>query len=103
MLHIRVDICLDLLPASPLPPVQKLDDGKGGLSLRGGSLRDGFGGFDGFGGSGEHLALLLSLSYKIQCQEMTVTVLTVLAISAVVAVPVVTVTPLKLNPPLSSS
>ena len=39
------------------------DDGKGGLSLKGGSLHDGFGGFDGVGGSGElpreHLALLL--------------------------------------------
>ena len=35
-------------------------------------------------------------SYKIQCQETTVTVL---AVSAVVAVPVVTATPLKLNPP----
>ena len=34
------------------------DDGKGGLSLRGGCLHDGFGGFDGLGGSGEHLALL---------------------------------------------
>ena len=41
------------------------------------------------------------LSYKIQCQETTVTVLTVSAISAVVAVPVVTATPLKLNPPFS--
>ena len=34
------------------------------------------------------------LTYKIQCQETTVTVLAVLA---VVAVPVVTATPLKLN------
>ena len=39
-------------------------------------------------------------SYKIECQETTVTVLTVLA---VVAVSVVTATPLKLNPPFSSS
>ena len=46
-----------------------------------------------FGGSGEHLRLaLLCLSYKIQCQETTVTVS---------AVPVVTATPLKLNPPFS--
>ena len=37
------------------------------------------------------------LSYKTRCQGTTVTVLTV---SAVVAVPVVTATPLKLNPPL---
>ena len=36
-------------------------------------------------------------SYKIQCQE------TVLTVLAVVAVPVVTATPLKLNPPFSSS
>ena len=43
------------------------------------------------------------LSYKIHCQEATVTVLTVLAVSAVVAVSVVTATPLKLNPPFSSS
>ena len=39
-------------------------------------------------------------SYKIQCQETTVTVL---AVWAVVAVSVVTATPLKLNPPFSSS
>ena len=43
-----------------LPPVASpfQDHGQGGLSLRGGSLHDGFGGFDGLGGSGEHLALL---------------------------------------------
>ena len=42
------------------------------------------------------------LFYKMQCQETTVTVL---AVSAVVAVnvSVVTATPLKLNPPFSSS
>ena len=45
----------------------------------------------------------LCLFYKIQYQETTVTVLTVLAVSAVVAVSVVTATPLKLNPPFSSS
>ena len=43
------------------------------------------------------------LSYKIQDEEATVTVLTVLGVSAVVAVSVVTVTPLKLNPPFPSS
>ena len=43
------------------------------------------------------------LSYKIQCQETTVTVLTVLAVSPVVAVSVVTATPLKPNPPFLSS
>ena len=39
------------------------------------------------------------LSYRIQYQETTGTVLTVFAVSAVVAVSVVTATPLKLNPP----
>ena len=29
------------------------------MTEKAGSLHDGFGGFDGFGGSGEHLALLL--------------------------------------------
>ena len=43
------------------------------------------------------------LSYKIQCQETTVMVLTVLAVSAVVAVSVLTVSPLELNPPFPSS
>ena len=33
--------------------------GNRGVEFKGGSLHDGFGGFDGFGGSGEHLALLL--------------------------------------------
>ena len=32
---------------------------KRGVEFKGGSLHDGFGSFDGFGGSGEHLALLL--------------------------------------------
>ena len=32
---------------------------KRGVGLKGGSLHDGFGGFDGFGGSRLHLALLL--------------------------------------------
>ena len=40
------------------------------------------------------------LSYKIQYQEATVTLLTV---SAAVAVLVMTATPLKLNPPFPSS
>ena len=44
------------------------------------------------------------LSYKIQCQETTLAVLTVLAVSAGMAVSVVTATPpLKINPPFSSS
>ena len=50
------------------------------MGLRGGCLHDGFGGFDGFGVSGEHLALLLPV-LQIQCQETTVTDLTVLAVS----------------------
>ena len=71
-------------------------DGKGGLSLRGVAFMT-------------VLAVLAvlertlpssCLSYKIQCKETTVTVLTVLA---VVAVPLVTATPLKLNPPFPSS
>ena len=70
------------------------------MSLRGGSLHDGFGGLDGFGGSGEHFTLLCwSFVYKIQHNEVTVAVLTVLAVSAVMAVSVMTATPLKLNPP----
>ena len=44
----------------------------------------------------ESTLLSFSLSYKIQDQEATVTVLTVLA---VLAVSVMTATPLKLNPP----
>ena len=43
------------------------------------------------------------LSYKIQCQETTVTVLMVLGVSVVVVVSVVTATPLKLNPPFPTS
>ena len=57
-------------------------------------------GFDGFGGSGEHL-VLLCLSYTIQYLEEAI--LMVLAVSAVVAVPVVTATDLKLNLPFPTS
>ena len=63
-----------------------------GVEFKGRSLRDSFGGFDSFGGSGEHLALLC-LSYKIQHSGG-------LAVWAVMAVSVMTATPLKLNPPL---
>ena len=67
------------------------DVGKGGLSLRGVAFMTGF---DGFGGSGKHLALL---SFRAVLQnkqkEATVMVWTVSAGS------VVTATPLKLNPP----
>ena len=38
---------------------QEQDDGKGGLSLRGVAFMTVLAVFDGFGGSGEHLALLL--------------------------------------------
>ena len=41
------------------PPKNYQDDGKGGVEFKRGSLHDGFGGFDPFGGSGLHLALLL--------------------------------------------
>ena len=75
---------------------------KRGVEFKGGSLHDGFGGFDGFGGSGERLALLL-LVLQNTVPRTTVVVLTVLAVSVVVAVLVVTATPLKLNPPFSSS
>ena len=51
--------------------------GEGGVELKGGSLHDGFGGFDGFGG------LTLRLFYKIQHNEAILAVLTVLAVSVV--------------------
>ena len=78
------------------------DDGKGGLGLRGVAFMT-------VSAVLTVLALLeitlpsLCLSYKMQCQETTMTALTALAVSAVVAVSVVTATPLKLNPPFSSS
>ena len=71
---------------------------KGGVEINGGSLHDGFGAFDGFGGSGEHLALLFIILQN-TVPEATATLLTVLAVSAVVVVPVVTHIPLKLNLP----
>ena len=40
---------------------------KRGVEFKGGSLHDGFGGFDGFGGSGEHLTLR-SLIQQISAQ-----------------------------------
>ena len=73
-----------------------------GVEFKGGSLHDGFGGFDGFAGSGNSVESPLPSfcwSYKIQDKEATVTVLTVLAVLAVMAVSVVTATLLKLNPP----
>ena len=68
-----------------------------------GSLHDGSGGFDGFGGSGDSMESTLPFfcwSHKIQDKEATMTVLAVLA---VVAVSVVTATPLEFNPPFPSS
>ena len=65
-----------------------------GVRFKGGSLHDGFGGFDGFGGSGVHLTLLL-LVLQNTGQEATVTGLAVMTVS------VMTATPLKLNPPFS--
>ena len=71
------------------------EHGKGGLSLRGVAFMT-------------VLAVLTDLestlpsfclSYKIQHNEATVAVLTVLAVSAVMAVSIITATPLKLNPP----
>ena len=75
---------------------------KRGVEFKGGSLHDGF-------GSLTVLAVLESTlpsfcwSYKIQHNEATVAVLTVLAVSAVMAVSVMTATPLKLNSPFPSS
>ena len=73
---------------------------KRGVEFKGGSLHDGFGGFDDFGGSGGHLLPSFCLSYKIQCQE---TVLTDSAVSAVSAVLVMTATPLNSTPLFPSS
>ena len=73
-------------PVDHLPPHPLLSGWrKRGVEFEGGNIHDGFGSFEGFGGSAEDLAVLPSSS-KIQCQEATVTVLTVLAASAVVAV-----------------
>ena len=78
------------------------DDGKGGLSLRGVAFMSVLAALT-------VLAVLentlpsFCFAYKIQCREVTVAVLTVLAVSAVVAVLVMTATPLKLNPPFPSS
>ena len=66
-----------------------------GVEFKGGSLRDGFGGFDGCGGSGDSVESTLPSfcwPYKIQDKEAAVTVLAVMAVS------VATATPLKLNP-----
>ena len=83
-------------------PLARLEGDSGcrkrGVEFKGGSLHDGFGGFDG-------LAVLEStlpsfcFSYKKKYREAAVKVLMVLAVSAVVAVSVVTAAPLKLNPP----
>ena len=51
----------------------------------------------------ESTLLSFCLSYTIEDQEATGTVLTVLVVSAVMAVSVITATPLKLKPPFSSS
>ena len=51
-------------PNPPCRPTQHFsafleNSRKRGVEFKGGSLHDGFGGFDSFGGSGEHLALFL--------------------------------------------
>ena len=71
---------------------------KRGVEFKVGSLHDGVGGFDGFGGSGEHLTLLFPFLQN-TAQWTTVAVL----VLAVMAVLVMTATPLKLNPPFLSS
>ena len=63
------------------------DRRRGGFEFKEGSLHDGFGGFDGFGGSGEHLAHPFACPTKIQDNEATVAVLTVLAVSVMTATP----------------
>ena len=75
---------------------------KGGFEFKGGSFHDGFGGFDGLAVL-ESILLSPCVSYKIQYQEATVTVLTVLAISAVVGVSDVMATPLNPTPPFPTS
>ena len=72
------------------------DHGKGGLSLRGVAFMTVVAVL-------ENTLPSFCLSYKIQHNEATVAVLTVLAVSAAMAVSVMTATPLKLNPPFPSS
>ena len=72
-----------------------------GSRKRGIEFKEGSSLHDGFGSSGEHLALLL-LVLQIQDTEATVTVLTVLAVLAVMAVSVMTATLLNSTPFLTA-
>ena len=75
-----------------------MSERKRGVEFKGGGLHDSFGGF---GGSGEHLALLLLVLQNTVHNEATVAVLTV---SAVMVVSFMTATPplnSKLTPPFS--
>ena len=78
------------------------DHGKGGLSLRGVAFMTVLAVLTVLGVL-ENTLPSFCLSYKIQHNEATVAVWTVLAVSAVMAVSVMTTTPLKLNPPFPSS
>ena len=69
------------------------------VEIQGVSLRDSFGCFDGLDGSGEHLAPLLLC--KIQHNEASVAVLTVLAVSAVWQFRSWRLPPLNSTPPFS--
>ena len=75
------------------------DDGKGGLGLRGVAFMTVLAGLTVLAVL-ENTLRSFCLSYKIQDEKAAVTVL---AVSAVVSISVVTATPLKLNPPFSSS
>ena len=74
------------------------DHGRGGLSLRGVAFMTVLAVLTDLAVLESNLSSFC-LSYKIQHNEATVAVLTVLAVSAVMAVSVMTATPLKLNPP----
>ena len=62
-----------------------------GGEFKGGSLHDGFGGFDGLA--------VLEITLPSFASPAKYSAKTVLAVSAVVAISVVTATPLKLKPP----
>ena len=69
-----------------------------GVEFKGGILHDGFGCFEGLGGSGGQLTLLFSCATNAG-RRPTMTVMTLLAASEAMAVLVMTATPLELNLP----
>ena len=80
--------CSSVLRATQKGPLSSCFLGvqKRRVAFKGGSLHDDFGGFDGFRSSGGQLASCC-LSYDVQGQETTVTVLAVLAVLAILATP----------------